>query len=134
MRAMRRGNDRGFTLLELMISASMVAVGLLALAGMMVPVSHQREQAVATREVLESMQTMLEQVKGTAPEALAATYHGDSLSLDGVTGCSGQGNAVTLSVDSTNPKLLRVTATAAWAMKGQSYTLTVTRSIYNPKG
>lgn len=116
--------DRGLTLVEAVIASSVLVVGLVGLAGVFIAVSGGREQAALRTLVQSEAQSLLEEIKGVAPETVVGTYDGVTQSELGLT----------ITVDSTNPKLLVVTVSAEWVARQNLENLVLTTEIYNPKG
>lgn len=116
--------DRGLTLVEAVIASSVLVVGLVGLAGVFISVSGGREQAALRTLVQSQAQSLLEEIKGVAPETVVGTY-------DGLTNPE---SGLTVTVDSTNPKLLVVTVSAEWIVRTNLENLAFTTEIYNPKG
>lgn len=133
---MKRWSDRkgGYSLLEVMCGAAVLIIGLVSMAGVMVSVSHQRDQAQERRMVLASMQDLLEDIKGTAPDAVAGGFHQQSFEVTGLYWCSSNGTSISVNVNSTNPNLLVVTLTTQWGAGSQSGPLNAYMEIHNPTG
>jgi Tfp pilus assembly protein PilV len=124
----------GFTLIELVIALSLMVLGLVSLAGVFVPLSRQGDQAEADTAVLHRARSLLEEIHATAPDLVASTYDGDAHTVPGVQGNGPGGTALTVDVDSTNPKLLIVTVTGDWTAGGTAQSLVLGTRIYNPNG
>ncbi len=124
----------GFTLIEMALAISILVVALMALAGVIVTNDRHREEVAARRVVLAEAESILEEIKGAVPEAVAGTYHGATYPVSGVTGNGAGGTALTVNVDATNSKLLEVTVTGSWVSLGVNQTLTLRTQIYNPNG
>jgi len=127
------GNKRqleGFTLVELVCALSIILIALLTVAGVMVSMSRQQEHAASRRRVLAEAQSILEEMKGVAPQTIKAAYHGKTFLVPGVTGTQPAGAVITANVDNSNPNFLNITLTADWNAGGQDYTLTLENEIY----
>ena len=126
---------RGFTPIEVATTITVLVIGFVALAGVMVPISQQSEQVAAKSEVTRQARSVLEQIKGLAPENVASTYNGATYFVQGITGTNNDGSALTVTVDSTNPKLVVVTVTGSWVDPGGTTETVVLRTeIYSSKG
>jgi Tfp pilus assembly protein PilV len=120
----------GFTIVELVCAMSILVIGLLTVAGVMVSMSRQQEHAASRRLVLAEAQSLLERMKGVAPKSIAAAYHGKGFLVHGVTGTQPAGNVITASIDDSNPNFLNITLTADWNAGGQDYTLILENEVY----
>ena|SRR5687767_10153501 len=134
MKEYRTGPKAGFTLVELLAALAVAGVCLLGLAGVLIAGCHQREQSETRGRVLHEVESTFEKILGTAPDVVAATYHGKSLAVPSVTGANGNGSAITLTVSAGNPKLRVVTANCSWLVSGKVESFTLSTVIYNPKG
>ena len=126
--------NRGLTLIEISVATSVLVVGLISLGGVMVSLSHQRDQVEVKHLVLGRAKSLLEEIKGTAPESIVLTYDGKTYSVNGVAGASLDGTALTVSVDSTNPMLIAVSIRGAWMVGGASEDLELYTEIFSPTG
>ena len=129
-----RNRHRGYTLVEVMVAITLLVVGIMALAAIIVPLSRQREQVEAKFLVLERARSLLEEISGIAPENIASTYNGKTYIVSHVSGANADGTAIAVSVDSTNPKLVLVTVTGAWTLGGHTETLSLQTASYSPQG
>ncbi len=129
-----RSRTAGFTLMEIAISVSILIVGLVSLAGVLVSISHQREELTVRRTVLGRARSIVEEIKGVSPDTVAQAYNGLAYMVEGVTGNGNNGEAITVAVDTTNPRLIRVTLTASWTAFNKSESLVLESEIYNPNG
>jgi prepilin-type N-terminal cleavage/methylation domain-containing protein len=126
---------RGFSLVELSVAIAVAVIGLAALAGVMVSVSHQREQVAARSQVLAQAEALLEEILGVPPEEVKDNYGGMTFPVPGVAGTLANGRALSVSVDSTTqPKLLTVTIAGSWRVAGKDETLSLESRVYNPRG
>ena len=146
---------RGLTLVEVTIAMMLTSVGIVSLAGVLLSVQRQHEQASARSQVLQSAANILEEIKGSPLQTVYTNYHGRSYEVAGVSGtgqgglaidvagvpatgqipATGQGGSViSVSVDPTNPKLLVVTLNASWIVLGNTETLELQTEIYSLKG
>jgi Tfp pilus assembly protein PilV len=131
----RRGElERGFTLLEVVIGLVAIVVGLLALAGVLVAVSHQREQTVVRGKVLRAAQDLIEDLRNADPVSLDADYCGRTWPVDGVEGTNPLGDCLSVDVNDSNPKLLWVTVDGMWAAAGSPGSVRLETYVYNPNG
>ena len=127
----------GLSLLEVMVSVVILMFGLVALGAVSLSTSHGNQQSAAASFMIDRAQTLIENIKGTAPSAIVATF--DQTSLDVTASAADVGvwleNATLLvDVDPTVPTLLGVTVTCTWSVGTEPGTLTIRTEIYDPGG
>jgi len=132
--AKRTPRERGLTLVELSVAIGVMVVGVMALAGVMISVSHQREQSSARQRVLGRAQALLEDAMAIPPENVKETYDGVTYAVTGVAGTLTGGGALSVSVDVSEPRLLTMRVTGGWTAAGRTESLSISTRIYNPKG
>jgi Tfp pilus assembly protein PilV len=119
---------------EVVGAIGFLSVGLVALAGSLISMSHQREQSVARSLVMAGAQALLEEIKSsTNPRDIALTFDKAKYKVNGVSGADG-GNALRVSVDTTNPKLITVRLNGTWTAAGHTETLELVSQIYSYGG
>jgi Tfp pilus assembly protein PilV len=134
MKRYKAARETGFTMVEVVGSIFFLSVGLLALAGALITTSHGREQSVSRSLVMAGAQALLEEIKCTPnPRDIAIKYDGAKFKVKNVNGYH-SGNAISVSVDSTNPNLVTVTVSGAWTTKGHQETLELRSQIYSYSG
>jgi len=123
----------GMTLVEIALAISLLVVALLAIGGVMVTVSHGREATSARRQVLRRLESILEQVKGTSPDAIVSGY-GNTTHAMGTTilGLTSSASPILVKVDATDPLLLTVDCTATYAIRGVAESMSLSLQVYNP--
>ena len=123
----RRG-PAGFTVIETLIAITLLTIGLVSLAVLVVSSTRATEFEDDRQKVLESAQNLLEQVKASDPQLIVQTYDGQQYPVPGVDG------DVAISIDATDPALLGVTVTAGWNSGGNDMSLVLETQIYNANG
>lgn len=126
--ALSRERGEGFTLVETLIAITLLTVGLVSLAALVVSSSRQTELEDDRQRVLEAAQNLLEEVKASEPLLVIQTYDGQRYPVADVDG------ELTVDVDAADMSLLGVTVTATWDSAGNSQTLVLETQIYNSKG
>ena len=125
----------GFTLLELLVSITLLVVAVMAVGAMVLPTARGRDQLEAKNRILARATDLIEEMKGVAPEGIFTTYDSKTYSVGDVSGTYANGDAVSCSVDNvTDPKLLGVTVTGSWTMADHTETLVLWTQIYYPNG
>ena len=127
-----RLSDGGFTLLELVGSLAALLVAIMGLAGVLVSVQRQREQMDARDAVVRSVSSLLEEVRSTSPDAIVATFDGNTRFVYGIEGSFDAGAVIRVTVDSTDPDLLQLAIDAAWAAGGSASTFDIETVVYLP--
>ena len=87
--------------------------------------------------MIDRAQTLIENIKGTAPSAIVATYDGASLDVTSAAADLGvwiENATLVVDVDSTIPTLLGVTVTCTWSVGTEPGALTISTETYNPGG
>ncbi len=133
---MRRKIDRarGFTLLETAVAGVLIVTALGTVAGLLLATSGTRRQAAVRSDVLRAAVAVLEQVKLTDPSLVQANHDGTTHHVTGVDGTNGDGSALTVDVDATEPRLVGVTVTASWYRGDSVETLDLRTEIYSGDG
>ena len=134
MKQPARTRTSGFTLIEMLIAMVVVAVGLIALAGVLIPVNHQRDQAALRLDVQSRAQGLMEEIKTTSPAAIANTYDVTTYPVLGVSGANPNGTVLTVDVDTTDPRLLVIQITGRWQVKNHVETLVLRTEIFDSSG
>ena len=124
----RRTRGQGFSLLEALVAMTLLTIGLVSLAALVVSTSRQTELEEDRQRVLEAAQNLLEQVKATEPMVIEATYNAQQFPVPGVAG------TVAVDIDATDPAILGVTVTAIWDTRDITHNLVLQTEIYNSKG
>jgi len=131
----KSSREGGFTFLEMAAAVFILTIGLLALAGVLVSINHQREQAATKSLMLEAAQSLLEEIKSNAdPSETYRAYHGTTYRVNGVTGNNPDGSALSVSVDAADPKLVLVNVNGSWLAAGKPQGLILQTQIYSPQG
>lgn len=130
----QRDRYGGFTLLEIMVATALWVVSMLALTGIVVPLTRQREQVESKFLVLAQARSVLEEVKAAPGDSVFLLFDGKTYTVDGVTGAHQDGSAVSVTVDKTNPKLVVVTVTGNWQVGNHTEDLELRTEIYSPTG
>jgi type II secretory pathway pseudopilin PulG len=121
------------TLVEIALAIAVLVVALLAIGGVMVTVSHGRESISARRQVLRRLESLIEEVKGTAPDAVEAGYANTTHTLGtSILGLTSSASPILVKVDATDPLLLAVDCTATYSIRGVAESMTLSTQIYNP--
>ncbi len=124
----------GFGLTEVLVAQTVILLGILSICAVFVSVSRHREQTALRVSVLERAQSVLDAVRGAAPEVIVATFDGQSFAMPGVEGAHGDGSVIAVSVDDSDPTLLIVTAVASWIAGGATQTFTLRTDVFNEDG
>jgi Tfp pilus assembly protein PilV len=135
MQPIRRTADRsdcGMTLVEVVCAASLLVIAILALGAVLLSASRGREQMAVRNMVLAGAQNLLEEINATPSNSLVSTYHNHTRQVAGVTGANVNGATLAVSVDSSNPRLLGITVSAAWQVLGVTETMVFQSQVYNP--
>lgn len=126
-----RPAESGLSIVELLAAATLAALGLLSLAGVMVTTSQMREQAVIQRAGLTAAQSMVEQIRGVDPSTVVAAYDGQTSTVY----CSGLETCDTMTVQTevaTAPGgLLSISVNTSWSGGGESGSLDFATQVYN---
>lgn len=122
----RRGG--GFSLLEALIAMTLLTVGLVSLAALVVSASRQTELEQNRQKVLEAAQNLLEEIKANDPQVVP-NFDGQQYAVPGVSS-----GVLTVEVDSTVTALLGVVVTATWDTAGNGQNMVLETQIYNSKG
>ena len=121
------------TLVEIALAVSLLVVALLAIGGVMVTVSHGREATSARRQVLRRLESVLEQVKGTSPDAIQAAYANTTHALGTpILGLTSAAAPILVKVDASDPLLITVDCTATYAIRGVAESMSISMQVYNP--
>lgn len=131
---MPRANARcqeGFGLVDVMAALTITVLGLVAVAAVLLSTSHQQDQEGARILALMRAEALMEEVKGSNPATLAATYDGMFVPVQGVIGSQVTQQVITVDVDDTDPTLLVVSVFASWLSRGAVETLTLRTDIFN---
>ena len=122
-----RTRGQGFSLLEALVAMTLLTIGLVSLAALVVSTSRQTELEEDRQRALEAAQNLVEQVKATDPLVIEATYDAQTYRVPGVAG------TVAVEIDATNPAILAVTVTAVWDTRDITHNLVLETRIYNSK-
>ena len=123
--------ERGITLTELTASLAVIVIGLVPLAGFLIPVSEQREQALQRYVVLSRAQNLMEEIKTANPTTLVTTYNGKHYSFNPANPGEATGFTLLASVDDSDPRLIIVTINARWKLGSRQETLALRTEIFN---
>ena len=145
------GNE-GLSLIELMVTMSVFLLIIMALGLVSVPLSRQREQIEEKSLILGRTRTAFESLKGANPEFLYSSYNGTVYNSEftDTTKNSNKNLAdnayseytqqtvnakpIGITVDQTDPKLLRLSISGSLQLAGSASDLFLETEIYNPKG
>ena len=126
-RAARRG-QRGFTLLELLITLSVTTIGLIGLLALHLSIARGNDGASRSAEAQQITVSALEQLRSQAPQTLMFTLTGNTaINLPAtaapltVTGRNGMTYSVTRSVvalPAASTSLWRIRVVTSWAEDG----------------
>jgi type II secretory pathway pseudopilin PulG len=132
MKGLKTVAQEAFTLLELAAASAVMFMAVVSLAGVIIAVSHQREQIAVKSRVLAGAQNLLEEIKGVAPDVIETGYNGRKYPIQDVTGASSDGTVLAVSVDATDANLLVVTVAGDWVATGNRENLRLQTEIYKP--
>lgn len=122
-------------LVEVVMAGVILVVALVPLAGVVVLLSSQREQATAHRRVLERAINLLEEIQGVAPNNVLATYDQTTHMVAEVEGANADGTVLSVIVRTRDlGKIVTVTLIGNWRVFGVPHVLTLETVIYNPLG
>lgn len=132
----RRDPQGGFTLVEVMVGFSVLAVGGLALAAVAASTSRSAIQDAARVVMMESLQQRVEEIRGTSPDLVLATYDGQSydVSASPVAGDDWliENATIDVTVIEPIPDYLQVMLVASWRIDGITNSETLTTGVYIP--
>ena len=111
---MKRSHVQGFTIVEMMVSLVAVTVGLSAIGIVLLSAAEQREESEIRLLVLDRAQSIMEEIKGASADKIFDDYDGRSFGVNNVTGGSSPGEVITVTVDNSDPALIKVILTAQW--------------------
>ena len=117
-----------------MVATALWLVSMMALAGIVVPLSQQREQVESRYLVLAQARSIAEEIKSVAPETITQQYHANTYTVTGVSGANQDGTVITVTVDATNPQFVAITISGAWYVGTHTETLEIQTEIYSPNG
>lgn len=108
------GRVQGFTIIELVTALSILSVIVVGLAAGIASTMRGNSSIVEMDIAREAMRAQLETVIATDYAAIPATFDGATFTAPPLTPIVGEPAFGAVSVDSTNPALLRITVTARW--------------------
>jgi prepilin-type N-terminal cleavage/methylation domain-containing protein len=111
---LRSTYNKGFSLMELIIAMSIMAIALLGLLATYISCFELAEIARNTTYALNSAQRMMEEIRDHNFSDIFNDYNNTTFTVDGIP--SGDSNGL-VEVDNTNPDLLTVTITVCWRQK-----------------
>ncbi len=103
--------EHGFTLIELMISVSVLIVALAGLLGVFAHLISLNENSSKLTLAVAACQTKLEEIRNSTFSNTYATYNGASFNPQGFTSGEAKG---AISVNNSNPNLLQVYISVSW--------------------
>lgn len=110
-----KNHNRGFTLLELMISCGVIIVALAGLLSTYVACLGLNETTRNTSLSLSAAQRVFEEIRSATFTGVAAAYDGYNFSVAGMAAGESLGH---VRVDSSDPGLLNITMGVCWRQKG----------------
>ncbi len=126
--------NRGSSLTEVLVAVALIAVGLTALAGVVLSVDTQRKQASLRYRVLARSQSLMEEIRSTDPGLIPKVYEGARYRLDGVAGAHSDGSVLRVAVESHEPMLLIITVTGRWFVNNAPSSLVSRTEILDAAG
>ena len=106
-----KNNKYGFTLIELMISVSVLIVALAGLLGVFAHLISLNENSSKLTLAVAACQAKLEEIRNSTFSNTYATYNGASFNPQGFTSGEAKG---AISVNNSNPNLLQVYISVSW--------------------
>ena len=103
--------EHGFTLIELMISVSVLIVALAGLLGVFAHLISLNENSSKLTLAVAACQTKLEEIRNSTFSNTYATYNGASFNPQGFTSGEAKG---AISINNSNPNLLQVYISVSW--------------------
>ncbi len=122
----------GFTLLEVVVAISVLAIGLLGLASFLVSTTHQREEIVAGNRVLNEAESLMETILAITPHSIQTTFDEETYEIEGVTGDNPDGSALSVSVVYEETSLVRIVVSASWTVRGRAFNSALTTQVWDP--
>ncbi len=126
--------NEGFSLIEIHIAMTILAVALVGMGTLVVSSSRQTEVDESRQRVLQAAQNLIEEIRTVDTETILSTYDGQTYNVEDVTGTAGPTEVLSVAVTAIEPKLLQVSITATWSVAGTPLTYTLDTQIYNAKG
>lgn len=103
--------EHGFTLLELMISVSVLIVALAGLLGVFAHLVSLNENSSKLTLAVAACQAKLEEIRNSTFSNIYTTYNGASFNPQGFASSEAKG---AISVNNSNPNLLQVYISVSW--------------------
>nr|MBU1328120.1 type II secretion system GspH family protein [Candidatus Omnitrophota bacterium] len=103
--------EHGFTLLELMISVSVLIVALAGLLGVFAHLISLNENSSKLTLAVAACQAKLEEIRNSTFSNIYTTYNGASFNPQGFASSEAKG---AISVNNSNPNLLQVYISVSW--------------------
>ncbi|HAJ57806.1 MAG TPA: hypothetical protein DCL35_08635 [Candidatus Omnitrophica bacterium] len=110
-----RKNNKGFTLLELMIASAVIIVALAGLLSTYVACLELNETTKNTNLALNSAQKVLEEIRSSTFSGIASAYNGYNFSVSGIEVNESLGFVY---IDDTDASLLNITIGVCWRQRG----------------
>ena len=113
---MKRRTDQGFSLLEVMVSLSIIAIALMAIVSTVLHTIRMKESEKEQQIAKQAVTRKVEELKAGTFSTLFATYDGTTFGVADLVhtaGPTGQGLG-TVEIDNTNSELLDITVTVQW--------------------
>ena len=125
---------RGFSLVEVLISVTILVLVLLALSGSLLLAKRNREELSARRLVHSAVRTLTEEIRAASPSTLVASYDAQSHTVAGVDGLFASGDSLWTSVDDSVPELLEIDINGSWSAGGRAHSVFLQLSIHATGG
>ncbi len=106
-----KNNKSGFTLLELMISVSVLIVALVGLLGVFTHLISLNENSSKLTLAVTACQAKLEEIRNSTFSNIYTTYDGTNFNPQGF--ASGEAKGA-ISINNSNPSLLQVFVSVSW--------------------
>ncbi len=121
----------GFSLVEVVVAATVLTVALGGLGALLVSMTQQRAEMETRTIVAMEAQNRIEEITSTDPSYLQSAYDGVTYPVSGVVGVFQNGDALSVRVVYEETELLAVTLTGAWTDEGFTRTFVLYTEIFD---
>jgi len=130
-----RRREAGFGVVEVLAGTAVLTIGVLALGGVLVVQGRQNAQEAARFYMLSEARSLMEQIRGTAPDSVVETYSGyqvDLLETESEAGRVITDGFLSSTATVTEPGYVVVAVLARWSVNDFEETLSFSTVVYSP--